>query len=45
MKAYFFSLLIIVGACFGVQLWFYLGHLVKERTRPFHERQDSSKHS
>ncbi|MFA5516768.1 MAG: hypothetical protein WDA20_10815 [Desulfuromonadales bacterium] len=45
MKAYFIMLLVLVGGCFGLQIWFYLAHIIEKRTRPFHEREGSPEHS
>ncbi len=45
MKAYFIMLMVLVGGCFALQIWFYLAYLIEERTRPFHERQGSPEHS
>lgn len=41
MKIFFVTLLLLAGGSVCLQMWFYLAHLVEERTRPFHERRQT----
>ena len=38
MKIFLFLFLVMICACFGMQLWGYLRYQIEERTKPHHER-------